>query len=456
MPAPGFGNLFQGKEALLTNGKPGLFRWPIQVDDAKPYHWRFGPPKLLHTGTRYWIDCDTKGSVIGQPARTGAYLVRPGKSILFAGPHADTRGIAISPDGKYAATTSHSGDEGVKVWDTETGQLLVRFPVGGGTAAAFSPDGKWLVVGGYRGCRMVKVGTWEERPFDSCGVFCPDGTLLAAGASPGVIRLLETATGREIARLADPNQDVPGSLTFTPDGGKLLDSSNFGSALHLWDLRAIRTQLAELGLDWDMPPLPPVPPPSPKPLQIQIDLGDYQKMADAAALVRQAAQHIRANKHAVGLAELRKAVGELLRFALAHNNLAWELLTGPKELRMGEGPAAGGGSPGRRPGRLPATYHNTLGVALYRVGQFAEAVPVLERSRRKAKGQVDAFDLFFWPCAIIASATRSRPRTTAQRASGWFTEHKSQLTVPGWVEELTAFQAECDVVLAEPSSEAKK
>ena len=103
-----------------------------------------------------------------------------------------------------------------------------------------------------------------------------------------------------------------------------------------------------------------------------------------------------------------------------------------------------------------ATYHNTLGVALYRMGQFAEAVPVLERSLREGKGQVDAFDLFFLAMCHHRLGDAVKAKDYRARASGWFTEHKSQLTVPGWVEELTAFQAECDVVLAEPPGEAKK
>ncbi len=36
-----------------------------------------------------------------------------------------------------------------------------------------------------------------------------------------------------------------------------------GSTVQVWDLRAVRARLADLGLDWDAPPYPPVPAPAP-------------------------------------------------------------------------------------------------------------------------------------------------------------------------------------------------
>ena len=41
--------------------------------------------------------------------------------------------------------------------------------------------------------------------------------------------------------------------TFSPDGSRLVVTTNDGPAVHVWDLRAIRRHLAEMGLDWDAP-----------------------------------------------------------------------------------------------------------------------------------------------------------------------------------------------------------
>jgi WD40 repeat protein len=454
LPAAGFGSIFQGKEALLTDNADGLFRWPIQVDQANPNRWRIGPPKRLHVGTGFDICCDKEGSVIGQPTGMGAYLVRPGKGILFIGPHADGRFIHISSDGKYAVTGNHGSDEGAKVWNTETGQLLIRFPTGNG-GAAFSPDGKWLSIRGSRGCRLVKVGTWEERAFDTAGRFAPDSSFLVAGANPGLIRLLDPETGRELAQLADPNQNLPQADAFTPDGGKLLDSNNLSRAIHVWDLRAIRAQLAEMDLDWDSPPLPPAPPPATEPLQVQIDLGDFKKLAEVASLVRQANRSVRANKHQDALTALRKAVQIAPSHAEAHNNLAWLLLTGHRELRDPE-QALSAARKAVELDRDQSTYLNTLGVALYRCGRFSEAVPVLERSLREGRGESDAFDLFFLAMCHHRLGGAAKGKECRDRADDWFQEHKNQLTSFGWVQELTEFQAEAHAVLKQPPGQARK
>jgi hypothetical protein len=124
----------------------------------------------------------------------------------------------------------------------------------------------------------VKVGTWETA-FDGRGDnFSPDGAILAAESRQGFSRLLAAKSGRELARLEGPTRTW-GIIAFTPDGGKLLICDDFERSIHVWDLRAIRQQLADLNLDWDLPPLPPATPPSKKPLLIQIDDGSSKRAA---------------------------------------------------------------------------------------------------------------------------------------------------------------------------------
>jgi Tfp pilus assembly protein PilF len=301
---------------------------------------------------------------------------------------------------------------------------------------------------------MVKVGSWEERVFDTAGRFAPDSSFLVAPANPGIIRLLDPETGREIAQLADPQQSVPSNLAFTPDGGKLLDSNDYDKAIHIWDLRAIRAQLAEMDLDWDAPPLPPAPPAT-EPLQIHIDLGDFKTLTQAASLVQQANRSVRANQHPDALTALRKAVQIAPSYAEAHNNLAWLLLTGPKELRDAD-QALSAAQKAVELEREQFTFLNTLGVALYRSGKFAEAVPVLERSLREQNGQADAFDLFFLAMCHHRLGDAAKAKECRDRAADWLQKHKSQLTGSGWLQELSEFQAEADAVLKEPLGQAKK
>ena len=76
---------------------------------------------------------------------------------------------------------------------------------------------------------------------------------------PGVIHLKDVATGQTVARLEDPNGDRATWMGFTPDGGKLVVNAVYSKAIHVWDLRAIRSRLKAMNLDWDAPELPPHP-----------------------------------------------------------------------------------------------------------------------------------------------------------------------------------------------------
>jgi hypothetical protein len=60
---------------------------------------------------------------------------------------------------------------------------------------------------------------------------------------------------------------------FTPDGTKLIATCGTGKAVYVWDLRVLRQELAELGLDWDWPAFPPPASDHNEPLQVTIDGG---------------------------------------------------------------------------------------------------------------------------------------------------------------------------------------
>src|SRR5262249_52671534 len=96
-------------------------------------------------------------------------------------------------------------------------------------------------------------------------------------------------------------------------------------------------------------------------------------------------------------------------------------------------------------------YLNTLGVALYRAGRHAEAVPVLERSLAASQGESDAFDLFFLAMAHFKLGQVARARADFERALRWVREHPRQ--PPQWAKELSAFRSEAEAVLAGPSGE---
>jgi serine/threonine protein kinase/WD40 repeat protein len=106
-------NVFLADGSLVTNGSQGLLRWPVHPAD--PGHWHVGPPKLL--SLQHFVDmaADRTGEVIGQATGNGIFLVRSDGSTALMGPHIGAQHIAISPDGKYAATGVNGGEQAVKV-----------------------------------------------------------------------------------------------------------------------------------------------------------------------------------------------------------------------------------------------------------------------------------------------------------------------------------------------------
>ena len=131
--------------------------------------------------------------------------------------------------------------------------------------------------------------------------------------------------------------------------------------------------------------------------------------------------------------------------AKALNERAWAYATGPIAQRDPERAVAlARRAVALAPGQQLTL--NTLGVALYRAGQYAEAIAVLEQSLAAGKGEFDAFDLFFLAMAHQKLGHASQARACFDRAVRWWGEHKN-LPAP-YISELTAFRAEAEEVLA--------
>jgi serine/threonine protein kinase/WD40 repeat protein/tetratricopeptide (TPR) repeat protein len=127
------------------------------------------------------------------------------------------------------------------------------------------------------------------------------------------------------------------------------------------------------------------------------------------------------------------------------NNRAWTLATGPIDERDPERAVAlARRAVALAPGQQLSL--NTLGVALYRVGQYAEAVSVLKQSLTAGKGEFDAFDLFFLAMTHRRLGHATEARACFDRAVRWWSERKS---LPAqYIPELTGFRAEAEEVLA--------
>jgi WD40 repeat protein len=441
--------LFEASGALLTSGAIGVRRWPIELDPDRGI-FRIDPPRQLpFPPAGGAIAEDRSGRIVAQAQFDLAFIATPERTTPV-GPLDDCRDLTVSPDGEWLATGSHAGVG--QVWRVRDAAKVKDLSIGGVSGLSFSPDGKWLMSRAFP-CRLWEVGTWREASLKFGGegkCFFPDGRLLVVQDASRIIRLVETETGRTVARLESPDLCDMREATFSPDGSRLVSTTNDGPAVHVWDLRAIRRHLARIGLDWDAPaysdddPASPALPPllpvqvelGPSPLTWQPDPRFYEHLiADLeTALARQPDQ--------------RRIRGLLANYC---NNFAWSLITAPGSTHDSQRAL----SLARRavemaPGRSTAL--NTLGLAQYRAGQFAEAIVTLEKSLAAAKGESDAFDLFFLAMARYRLGRAAEARADFECAVRWRRDHPN-LRDPSWSRELDEFQAEAQAVLNAPPDE---
>ena len=223
------------------------------------------------------------GAWVGHPEKRDRWLALQ--------PQVDVRHCDVSADGSLVATCSHGvplGTCGCKVWNVVDGTLVKELSAYHVSNARFSPDGRWLALSDDSGVRLWRVGTWQEGPrlsdrLTRCA-FRPDSRLIAVGGDPGVVRLCVTETGRELARLEVPDATRLTPACFSRDGSQFFAFGDEDRAIHVWDLRRIRRQLKELGLDWDAPPFGEPPPEAERqPFRVEVDLGDLAKFQAKAA-----------------------------------------------------------------------------------------------------------------------------------------------------------------------------
>jgi eukaryotic-like serine/threonine-protein kinase len=413
--------MFEADGDLLTSGATGVRRWPIRLDSDRG-EFRIGPPRdLPFSRTSGRIAQDRSGRIIASARETHAEVLISGR-LTRVGPLDECRYVAVSPDGEWLATGSHHRDGQVRrVVDVEK---VVKLPVNSRTSVSFSPDGKWLMTE-EPPCRLWTAGTWAlARELGGTGLcFSPDSRLVALQDASQIIRLVEADTGRVIAGLESPDSSNVIWATFSPDGSRLVLVPQNIQAVHVWDLRAVRKQLAEMKLDWEAPAfpnddpaatsLPPLPP-------LQVDLGPSNSNTDAEAHIRLGDLLAGRGKWDEAVAEYRTAVRLKPDHADAHTNLGNTL---KDQGQVDEAIAAY-----RAAVRLkPDDFWNRtrLGEALNEAGQRREAAAEFREAVRLAPN--DGMDCFNMAIVMLDQGHTDPAIELLTRASRWDFEHNNRV-----------------------------
>lgn len=185
---------------------------------------------------------------------------------------------SLSPDGKYlvshpnwvdtAPAPNTIGD--VFVWDMQTGERVGRRrdttlgPLGSqrDCPPQLSPDNRWLLTTMYSFFTRVPAQAvlwsvadgkkWLDIPGSeevSSYAFSPDSRLLALGYEKGTIQVWDIHKREKLLQWQTAMVEVR-HLMFTPDGQGLIFNDPRSKEARFVDLKSLRRQLADVGLDW--------------------------------------------------------------------------------------------------------------------------------------------------------------------------------------------------------------
>jgi WD40 repeat protein len=148
--------------------------------------------------------------------------------------------VALSPNGEYLAASGH--EDTARIYDARTGAVIHSFQ--GleihGTSINFSADGRSVATGNGEGVQIWDMVTGQQirnlpelRNSSRSMRFSSDGRLLAAGGNDWSVRVWETSRWIELVKFRGHSRGVLG-VAFSPDNRRIASASEDGS-VKVWD-----------------------------------------------------------------------------------------------------------------------------------------------------------------------------------------------------------------------------
>ena len=167
--------------------------------------------------------------------------------------------FTLSPNGRWLVTGVNNRPV-QDVWDVLTGRRMTQITEPSHPACFFHPGTGHLVSGNPSEFLLREAGTWRELrcfPWPAGrliaglipGSLAPDGRTLWTTTTDQQLALVDTASGTVFARLERPGGHWANSMGHDARGDHAYLGTAHNSIRHL-DLRALRRELARLGLDW--------------------------------------------------------------------------------------------------------------------------------------------------------------------------------------------------------------
>jgi WD40 repeat protein len=233
-------------------------------EDASVKLWDVANRRLMVTlptdsGPVAWLAFSNDGETLATVGDDGIKLWNiKTHQLIFTLQEKRAARLAFSPVGTVLAISYghpvYSDQDGgpVKLWDYVTHQAVKAFPPG--SRLAFSPDGKILAAGcNHYTLKLWNVETGQEiRQLDNSGnvvclSFSPDGQTLAAGNWAGEVQRWKVVTGERLLPLLGHTAEV-WSLAFSPDG-KMLATGGADQTVRFWKVTTGKEESKLIGHD---------------------------------------------------------------------------------------------------------------------------------------------------------------------------------------------------------------
>jgi WD40 repeat protein len=381
-----------------------------------------------------------------------------GKEVLaLRVPESSINSVGFSPNGRRLATAGD--DHKVRVWDTATGQELLSLlgHTDGVTGVTFSPDGSRLATASIDlTVRLWDAGIGNElltlkghTGFVNGVAFSPDGRRLASTGLDMTVRLWDVATGQELLRLSRIR-----NVAFSPDSRRLV-SAGLDETVRLWDVATGQPVLALSGHqgrilgvafspdgrrlasadDEGVLRIWEAEPPLGKLLR-QRGLVSTVNVLFEEQLLREDVVGALRKDPTLSVTDRQFAIRVAQRHdedARAMNEAAWKVVRASASGRAAYARALRWAEAAVRVAPADSDILQTLGIAQYRAGRYAEALATLTKSEKlnATKGGIQPVDLAF----LAMAQHQLRKKDEAQVALGQLREVMKQ---PRWATDAEA------------------